>query len=95
MRSAHGIGVAAVLLLVSTAGRADEGLKNPDFEEGNVAAVPAGWALTTPGGTVTVSAENPRRGKQCVRVVFGNQKVNAPGFLILLQQIDAAPYRGS
>ena len=55
MRSAHGIGVAAVLLLVSTAARADEGLKNPDFEEGDVGAAPAGWTLTTQGGTATVS----------------------------------------
>ena len=95
MRSAHGIGVAAVLLLVSTAARADEGLKNPDFEEGNVGAAPAGWALTTPGGTATVSAENPRRGKQCVRVTFGSQQGNAPRFLVLLQQIDARHTGGS
>ena len=89
-----GIGMAACLLLGQAGGRDESGLKNPDFEEGDVGAAPAGWTLTTKGGTATISADNPRRGKQCVRVGIGDGAENAPRFLVLLQQVDPAPYRG-
>ena len=59
MHTALGIGMAACLLLGPMGGRADEGLKNPDFEEGDVGAAPTGWTLTTKGGTATVSASLP------------------------------------
>ena len=36
MHTALGIGMAAFLLLGSSIGRADDGLRNPDFEEGDV-----------------------------------------------------------
>ncbi len=94
MRTALGITMAACLILGPAVGRADEGLKNPDFEEGNVGAAPAGWTLTTPGGTATVSDKNPRRGKHCVRVGFSGRPADRPRALVLLQQVDAAPYRG-
>jgi hypothetical protein len=94
MHTALGIGMAACLLLEPAVARADESLKNPDFEEGDVGAAPAGWTLNTKGGTATVSADNPRRGKHCVRVGSGDRPEDAPRFLVLLQQVDAAPYRG-
>ncbi len=94
MHIALGIGMVSCLLLGSAGGRDDSGLKNADFEEGDVGAAPAGWMLTTKGGTATVSADNPRRGKHCVRVGLGERVENPPRFQVLLQQFDAAPYRG-
>jgi hypothetical protein len=47
------VGMAACLLLGTAGSRGDEGLKNPDFEEGDVGSSPAGWTLTTKGGTTT------------------------------------------
>ena len=89
-----GIAMAACLLIGTAGGGDDAGLKNPDFEEGDVGAAPAGWALTTKGATVTISAENPRRGKHCARVGLGERVENPPRFQVLLQQLDAAAYRG-
>jgi hypothetical protein len=94
MRTTLGIVMASCLLLGPAGGRADEGLKNPDFEEGDVGAAPAGWTLTTQGGTATITADNPRRGKHCVRVGSGDRPGDAPRFLVFLQQVDTAPYRG-
>ena len=88
------IGMAVGLLLGPAGGGDDSGLKNPDFEDGDVGAAPAGWVLTTTGGKATVSADNPRRGKHCVRVGLGDRVENPPRFQVLLQQLDAAPYRG-
>ena len=85
-----GIGMAACLLLGQARGRDESGLKNPDFEEGDVGAAPAGWMLTTKGGMATISADNPRRGKQCVRVEIGDGAEKRARFLVLLQQVDAA-----
>ena len=42
MRTMLGIGMAACLLLGTAGGRVDEGLKIPDFEEGDVGSSPAG-----------------------------------------------------
>jgi C-terminal processing protease CtpA/Prc len=92
-RSLH-IAMAAFLLLGPMHVRADEGLKNPDFEQGAVGAAPPGWRLTTRGGTATISDDNPQRGKHCVRIGLTDPPANAPGVRILLQQVDAAPYRG-
>src|SRR5262245_30250142 len=94
MRTSLGITMAACLLLGPAGSRADDGLMNPDFEEGDVGAAPAGWTLTTKGGTATISDDNPRRGKHCVRVGFGERPGDAPRFLVFLQQVDAARYRG-
>src|SRR5262245_10432086 len=94
MRTSLGITMAACLLLGPAGSRADDGLMNPDFEEGDVGAAPAGWTLTTKGGTATVSDDNPRRGKHCVRVGLGDRPGDAPRYLVFQQQVDAAPYRG-
>lgn len=90
------IGMAACLLLVlgPAVGRAGEGLRNPDFEEGDVGASPVGWTVTTKGGTAAISDDNPRRGKSCARVEFVDRQGDAPRYLVFLQRVDAAPYRG-
>ncbi len=88
------IAMAAYLLLGSAGARDDTGLKNADFEEGEVGVAPAGWILTTKGGKASNSAENPRRGKHCVRVGLGERVESPPRFQVLLQQVDAASYRG-
>jgi C-terminal processing protease CtpA/Prc len=95
MHAALGIGMAAYLLVWPLGGTADQGLKNPDFEEGAVGAAPAGWTLTSHAGMATVSDDNPRHGNHCVRVGFSGHPLDAaPRFFVLLQQIDATPYRG-
>ena len=94
MHIALSIAMAAYLLLGSAGARDDTGLKNPDFEDGEVGAAPAGWILTTKGGKASISAENPRRGKHCLRVGLGERVENPPRFQVLLQQVDAASYRG-
>ena len=50
--------------------------------------------MTTKGGTATVSGDNPRRGKHCVRVGLGDRPGDRAALLVLLQQVDATPYRG-
>ncbi len=72
---------------------ADAGLKNPGFEEGAVGEAPPGWALTTPGSVARVVEDDPKEGTRCLRVGPGGD-AKGPGVAVLLQAIDAKPYRG-
>ncbi len=93
MRKALGIGVASCVLFLGASGSADAGLKNPGFEEGTVGEPPPGWTLTTPGAKAVVVEDDPKEGKRCLRVVGGGGE-KGPGVAVLLQAIDAKPYRG-
>ena len=87
---AVGVAIGSLLLgLLDPAG----GLKNPGFEEGAVGETPPGWSLTTRGFRVTVVEDGPKEGKRCVRVAPEGAAKPA-GVGVLLQSIDAKPYRG-
>jgi hypothetical protein len=94
MRTALGIVMAWCRLLGPAGGRADEGLKDPAFEEGDVGAAPAGWTLTTTGVTAALTDDDPRRGEHGVRVGSGDRPGDAPRCLVWLQPVAAAPDRG-
>jgi len=66
-----------------------QGLINPDFEIGDAGSTPAGWIATSGAGVV--ATERCWHGQSCVEVTPPAASVN-PG--ILLQSIDATPYRG-
>lgn len=68
-----------------------QGLTNPDFEIGNTGeSTPAGWKTTV--GTSLLLTDGCRQGRGCVEVSppVGGAVPNG----ILLQSIDATPYRG-
>src|SRR5262245_33973188 len=67
-----------------------QGLSNPDMEEGSPGAGPAGWRTTS--GTTLWNTEGCRQGKGCVEVAWAGSGTAQPG--ILLQSVDATPYRG-
>src|SRR6266481_2108168 len=66
------------------------GLVNPDLDQGEPGAVPPGWRATV--GVSAWVGEGCRQGKGCVEASPGTSAPAGPG--ILLQMIDAAPYRG-
>jgi C-terminal processing protease CtpA/Prc len=69
---------------------------NLDFETGAPGELPAGWSLATgtkpPGVSAAVTTEEKRGGTQ--GVVLERAAAGSGVSLNLLQQIDAAPYRG-
>jgi C-terminal processing protease CtpA/Prc len=66
---------------------------NLDFEEGEVGKAPPGWAATTAsaGFPVVVTEENPKTGKRSA-VLRPDKPTSQVG--ILMQSVDATPYRG-
>lgn len=66
---------------------------NLDFEDGEDGQPPAGWASTTAaqGFIAETSVESPKSGRKCGVVRSGNPTAS---FGILMQAIDATPYRG-
>src|SRR5262249_34838067 len=64
---------------------------NLDFEESEPGQPPAGWRATVPAYRAETSAESPQSGKRCA-VLHGAS--GAAGFGVLMQTVDAAPYRG-
>ena len=80
-----------VLLVCALAGALHgQGLNNPDFEQGAAGSVPAGWTNTV--GSAVLRTEGCRQGKSCVEVAPPPAGAVPNG--ILLQSIDATPYRG-
>ena len=67
-----------------------QGVINPDFEQDTTGEGPAGWRVTS--GTALWKSEGCRQGKGCVEVSSATSGTPQPG--ILLQSIDATPYRG-
>lgn len=66
---------------------------NLDFEESAPGEVPAGWHATVAGYRAETSAERPRSGKRCAVLSLAGPSPTNP-FGILMQTVDAAPYRG-
>ena len=66
---------------------------NLDFEDGDPGKVPAGWLATTAstGYLAEMSSELPRSGRHCA--LLRAEKPTGQ-FGILMQVVDAAPYRG-
>ncbi len=74
-------------------GNAAPKLANLDFEDGAPGLTPPGWTATTAaqGFIAETSVDTPRSGKQCALLRAENP---TGGFGILMQSIDATPYRG-
>jgi hypothetical protein len=66
---------------------------NLDFEESAPGEAPAGWHSTVAGYRAETSAENPKSGRRCAVLSLAGPAV-ANGFGVLMQSVDAAPYRG-
>jgi hypothetical protein len=80
------------LLALAAAGKGIEPERH-DFEKDEAGKPPSGWLLTTPGFEAVVARDQPRRGRQCVRVrAMGEGAKERVG--VLLRSIDATPDRG-
>src|SRR6185369_3042916 len=66
---------------------------NLDFEASEPGKVPVGWTATTAAGgfPTEASADHPKGGKLCAVIRAANPTGQ---FGILMQAVDAAPYRG-
>jgi C-terminal processing protease CtpA/Prc len=87
----------AGLLLVASLGprvAAQAGQARFDFEQDQPGAAPAGWSFNAaqlPGARAQVSGENHKSGTRALVVA---RDAPQPNPAILLQSVDAAPYRG-
>jgi len=80
-----------ILLTCALAGALyGQGLNNPDFEKGTEGSGPAGWTATV--GTALWKSEGCQQGQGCVELTPPVTGTVPNG--ILLQSIDATPYRG-
>jgi hypothetical protein len=66
---------------------------NLDFEESAPGEVPAGWHATVAGYRAETSAEKPQSGVRCAVLSLPGPSSSSP-FGVLMQSVDAAPYRG-
>jgi C-terminal processing protease CtpA/Prc len=95
-----GLGSGFLVLLISPRLEAagEQGPANPSLEEGKVGSVPAGWFLPGPcrdaGYTAELTEEQPQQGKRSALLRRDAAKGPAPAFGNLMQNIDAAPFRG-
>src|SRR5262245_47115508 len=87
----------AVLALAGAAIAGEKGPVNLDLEEGKLGELPKGWiqpkTSVDAGYRVELTDEQPRSGKRCARI-SRDAKEKTPGFGNLVQQFDAAAYRG-
>lgn len=85
-----------VLATLSLLGAPNPAPVNLDFESGAPGDMPPGWFGGMKSFTVALTAENPKQGKQAVRISGKPtpSEPERPSFGNVMQTIDATPYRG-
>jgi C-terminal processing protease CtpA/Prc len=90
--------LVAGILLAASPQKAPTGPVNLGFEAGHLGEPPSGWFVPRPstaaGYKAELTADRPKSGKHCA-VISAKPDANvSAGFGNLMQQFDAAPYRG-
>lgn len=94
MRGTFAVGMALCVSFFPVLASADAGLINPGFEAGAIGEAPPGWVMTSPTSRATVVEDDAKEGRRCARVGPAASQEGAFRASVLLQSVDAGPYRG-